>query len=126
MIDRELYLPKTWTDDRNPCAEAGIGQDVAFATKSELARRMLQRLLTHHGQAAVPWFTADDAYGDNPGLRDWLDDQDLNYVMAISCDARFPTPTGPRRADELATSAPQRGWQRMSCGEGSKGHRLCD
>jgi hypothetical protein len=38
----------------------------------------------------------------------------------------FATPTGPRRADELAASAPQRGWQRLSCGPGSKGHRLYD
>jgi hypothetical protein len=38
----------------------------------------------------------------------------------------FPTPTGPRRADELAASAPKRGWQRLSCGKGSKGHRLYD
>ena len=126
LIDRELYLPKTWTDDRDRCAEAGIGQEVDFATKPELARRMLERLLTNHGRQALPWFTADEAYGDNPGLRDWLDEQDLNYVMAVSCDARFATPTGPRRADELAASAPQRGWQRLSCGEGSKGHRLYD
>ena len=46
--------------------------------------------------------------------------------MAVSCDARFATPTGPRRADELAASAPHRGWQRLSCGPGSKGHRLYD
>src|SRR5881392_3297199 len=105
LIDRELYLPKTWTDDRDRCAEAGIGQDVEFATKPALATKMLERLLAEHGRAAVPWFTADEAYGDNPGLRDWLDEQDLNYVMAVSCDARFTTPTGPRRADELAASA---------------------
>jgi SRSO17 transposase len=74
----------------------------------------------------MPWFTADEAYGDNPGLRAWLDEQDLNYVMAVSCDTRFATPTGLRRADELAASAPQRGWQRLSCGQGSKGHRLYD
>ena len=96
LIDRELYLPKTWTDDRDRCAEAGIGQDVEFATKPALATKMLERLLAEHGRAAVPWFTADEAYGDNPGLRDWLDEQDLNYVMAVSCDARFTTPTGPR------------------------------
>jgi SRSO17 transposase len=126
LIDRELYLPKTWTDDRDRCAEAGIGQDVEFATKPALATKMLERLLAEHGRAAVPWFTADEAYGDNPGLRDWLDEQDLNYVMAVSCDARFTTPTGPRRADELAASAPARGWQRLSAGEGSKGHRLYD
>jgi SRSO17 transposase len=126
LIDRELYLPKTWTEDRDRCAGAGIGPDVEFTTKPQLARKMLQRLLSAHGRQVVPWFTADEAYGDNPGLRDWLDEQDINYVMAVSCDARFATPTDPRRADELAASAPKRGWQRLSCGEGSKGHRLYD
>src|SRR2546423_13598218 len=61
------------------------------------------------GRAALPWFTADEAYGDNPGLRDWLDEQDLNYVMAVSCDARFATPTGPRRGGELGPLAPKTG-----------------
>ena len=126
LIDRELYLPKTWAEDRERCDEAGIGPDVEFATKPELARKMLERLLAKHGRAAMPWFTADEAYGDNPGLRDWLDEQDINYVMAVSCDARFTTPTGPQRADELTASAPKRSWQRLSAGEGSKGHRLYD
>jgi len=126
LIDRELYLPKTWTQDRDRCIEAGIGEDVEFATKPKLAQRMLQRLLAQHGRAVMPWFTADEAYGDNPGLRDWLDEQELNYVMAVSCDAHFTTPTGPRRADELAASAPKRGWQRLSAGDGSKGQRLYD
>jgi SRSO17 transposase len=119
LIDRELYLPKSWTDDRDRCAEAGIGTKVEFATKPMLAQRMLERLIATHGKQTVPWFTADEAYGDNPGLRTWLDKQDINYVMAISCDARFTTPTGPQRADQLAASAPKRGWQRLSCGPGS-------
>jgi SRSO17 transposase len=126
LIDRELYLPTSWTEDRDRRAGAGIGEEVEFATKPRLARRMLERLLAEHGREAMPWFTADEAYGDNPGLRDWLDEQDINYVMAVSCDAQFTTPTGPRRADELAASAPKRGWQRLSCGEGSKGYRLYD
>jgi SRSO17 transposase len=122
LIDRELYLPACWTDDRQRCVEAGIGEDVEFATKPALAQRMLARLLA--GGADLRWFTADEAYGDNPGLRAWLEDHDLNYVMAVSCDARFSTPTGPVRADELARSAPRTGWQRLSAGQGSKGHRL--
>jgi SRSO17 transposase len=126
LVDRELYLPKSWTDDRQRCAQAGIGDDVDFATKPALARRMLERLLAERGRQAVPWFTADEAYGDNPGLRAWLDQQDINFVMAVSCDARFSTPTGPRRADELAGAAPKKGWQRLSCGDGSKGQRLYD
>jgi SRSO17 transposase len=126
LFDRELYLPTSWTDNRDRCAEAGIGTDVEFATKPVLAQRMLERLIAAQGRQAVPWFTADEAYGDNPGLRTWLDEQEINYVMAVSCDARFTTPTGPVRADELAASAPKRGWQRLSCGEGSKGQRLYD
>lgn len=126
LIDRELYLPKSWTDDRKRCAEAGIDADVEFATKPVLARRMLQRLIAAHGRQAVGWFTADEAYGDNPGLRTWLDGEDINYVLAISCDQQFATPTGRMRAGDLARAAPKQGWQRLSAGEGSKGHRLYD
>jgi SRSO17 transposase len=124
LVDRELYLPVSWTDDRDRCREAGIGDDVSFATKPELAQRMLQRLLDNNIE--VGWFTADEAYGDNPGLRAWLETQQVNYVMAISCDTRFATPTSPVRADDIAASAPKRGWQRLSCGAGSKGERLYD
>lgn len=124
LIDRELYLPASWTDDRERCAEAGIGDEVEFATKPVLVARMLQRLLA--SDVDVGWFTADEAYGDNPGLRTWLEDHDLNYVMAVSCDATFTTPTGPARADELAALAPRKGWQRLSAGPGSKGQRLYD
>lgn len=126
LIDRELYLPRSWTDDRDRCGQAGIGDDVEFATKPKQAQRMLARLLAEHGRDALPWFTADEAYGDNPGLRDWLDTHDLSYVMAVSCDHRFDTATGRVRADELAATAPKRGWQRLSCGQGSKGDRLYD
>jgi SRSO17 transposase len=124
LIDRELYLPVSWTEDRDRCGEAGIDDDVSFATKPLLAQRMLARLLD--AGIEVGWFTADEAYGDNPGLRAWLETHEVNYVMAISCDTAFATPTGPARADELAAAAPKRGWQRLSCGVGSKGHRLYD
>jgi SRSO17 transposase len=124
LIDRELYLPVSWTDERDRCREAGISDDVTFATKPELARRMLARLLDDG--IDIGWFTADEAYGDNPKLRAWLETQQINYVMAISCDTPFTTPTGPIRADTLAASAPKRGWQRLSCGAGSKGDRLYD
>jgi SRSO17 transposase len=69
LIDRELYVPVSWTDDRDRCEETGIGQDVSSATKPELAQRMLARLLEQ--DIEIGWFTADEAYGDNPGLRAW-------------------------------------------------------
>jgi SRSO17 transposase len=124
LIDRELYLPASWITDRDRCREAGIDEEMSFATKPDMAQRMLAR--ARDAGAVFGWFTADEAYGDNPGLRAWLEDQDLNYVMAISCDQRFSAPTGRLRADELAALAPKRGWQRLSAGAGSKGDRLYD
>ena len=124
LIDRELYLPASWIEDRARCREAGIEDTVEFATKPRLARQMLERLLD--AGSDVEWFTADEAYGDNPGLRAWCEQAGLNYVMAISCDHRFDTPAGKQRADAVAAAAPRKGWQRLSAGIGSKGHRLYD
>jgi SRSO17 transposase len=124
LIDRELYLPQSWCADRVRCRQAGIGEDVEFATTPQLARRMLAR--AREAGAVFDWFTADEAYGDNPGLRAYLEDQGINYVMAISWDQRFSTPTGRARADKLAALTPKRGGQRLSAGAGSKGERLDD
>ena len=59
LIDRELYLPKSWTQDRARCREAGVPDEAGLATKSQLAQRMLERAL----DAGVPvaWLTADEA-----------------------------------------------------------------
>jgi SRSO17 transposase len=83
LIDRELYLPEKWAADRPRCRAAGIGGDVAFATKPKLAQDMLERAVA----AGVPfaWFAADEVYGQNPHLRDWLEDHEISYVMAVPC-----------------------------------------
>jgi len=85
-------------------------------------KRMLERLLAKHGREVVPWFTADEAYVDNPGLTTWLDEQALSYVMAVSCDARFGTPTGPQRAD-WPPRHPARAGRPYPAGRAAKG---CD
>jgi hypothetical protein len=70
LIDRELYLPEKWTADRDRCRAAGIGDEVAFATKPRLAETMIARAVA----AGVPfsWVAGDEVYGGNPGLRGWL------------------------------------------------------
>jgi SRSO17 transposase len=125
LVDRELYVPKSWAGDRDRCAAAGIGQDVEFATKPELARKMIERAVT----AGLPfaWFTADEAYGDNGPLRDWLEERKIAYVVTVACGTRVPAGAGRTiRADRVAAEVPGRGWQPMSCGPGSKGERLYD
>lgn len=53
---------------------AEVSEEVEPATKPKQARQMLERLIAEHGREAVAWFTADEAYGDNPGLRDRPDE----------------------------------------------------
>ncbi len=69
---------------------------------------------------------ADEAYGQNPHLRSWLGGEGISYVMAVPCSETFATPPGKMRADALTALVPAAGWQTMSCGDGSKGPRLCD
>lgn len=124
LIDRELYLPEKWTADRERCRAAGISGDVAFATKPELARKMIARAAA----AGVPfsWVAGDEVYGGNPGLRSWLEEEGIAYVMAVACSEAVTTAAGRFRADELAALVPASGWQRLSCADGSKGPRLYD
>jgi SRSO17 transposase len=123
LLDAELYLPASWTDDPQRCADAGVPAEVGFATKPELARMMIERVV----KAGLPfgWVAADEFYGDNPGLRGWLESEDLRYVMAVSCNHLVSTVDGPRRADVLAAQAGLV-WHRMSCGDGAKGPRMYD
>lgn len=124
LIDRELYVPDRWAADRDRCRAAGIGDDVAFATKPVLAEKMIGRAIA----AGVPfsWVAGDEVYGGNPGLRGYLEGEGIGYVMAVACSEPVTVPAGPFRADELAALVPASGWQRLSCADGSKGPRLYD
>jgi SRSO17 transposase len=43
LIDRERYSPHEWADDPELRHEAGVPEGVTFATKPQLARKMLER-----------------------------------------------------------------------------------
>jgi SRSO17 transposase len=125
LIDRELYLPKAWTDDRDRARAAGIGDDVAFATKPELARRMLTRALD--AGAPAGWLTADEIYGQDKRLRVWCEQHDLSYVLATrSTDTVATVDWRQRRVRALITELPASAWARRSAGAGAHGLRLYD
>jgi SRSO17 transposase len=121
-IDRELYLPQGWIDDPARCRAAGVPDQVGFATKPELARRMLERAL----EAGVPagWVTADAVYGNSPALRGWLEGRQLPYVLAVKATEPLPPASGPpTSASRLAEGIPREYWLRLSAGHGAKGRR---
>ena len=124
LVDRELYLPKSWTDDRDRCREAGVPDDVQFASKTELARLMLGRALDAGMPAA--WVTADEAYGKDGSFRGWLEQRRAGYVAAVPKSQAVAGDAGKSRADMLTAHAPDQAWKRRSCGKGSKGPRVYD
>jgi SRSO17 transposase len=124
LIDRELYLPVSWTDDPQRCAEAGVPAGIEFATKTELAQRMITRALD--GGAPVGWLTGDEVYGASTRLRRGAESRGVAYVLAVACDHRVTTAAGSQRADRLLAQLPKRAWQRLSAGKGAKGHRFYD
>ncbi|SKW95300.1 Transposase (fragment) [Mycobacteroides abscessus subsp. abscessus] len=121
LVDRELYLPKSWIDDSERRQCAGVPTDVEFATKPALAERMITRAVA----AGVParWATGDEVYGADPDLRAAIAAQGLGYVPAVGSNRTVTTSTGSQRVDELARSLPRRAWRRVSAGTGAKGQR---
>jgi SRSO17 transposase len=122
LMDRELYLPRQWADDMVRRAAAKVPQAVEFATKPQLARRMIERAVT----AKVPfgWITGDEMYGDDRHLRVWLEQEDLHFVFAVASNQYvWPDTHGQATVLQLVQSAQPLQWQTLSAGDGAKGPR---
>jgi SRSO17 transposase len=92
LVDRELYLPEEWIVDRNRARRAGLPADVAFASKADLAIRMVERAVDAHGQVA--WVVANGAIGESVRLRQWLEERPLGYVVPARRDEPVVTRDG--------------------------------
>ena len=109
LLDRELYLPRVWADDRERRVEAGVPESVGFQTKPQLALRMLERAV----ESGVPfgWVAGDEVYGSDRNLRLWLEREGIPHVLAIKRNEKLwaVTEKGPRqvRADVLASQVEQ-------------------
>jgi len=123
LIDRALYLPRSWTDDPARCQDAGIphGQS-GFATKPALATTLITRAVTAKVPAA--WVAGDEVYGADPRLRAAVRGHGLGYVLATAANRRVPTHAGPIRVDALPALIPADAWHRHSAGAGAHGPRL--
>src|SRR5512134_1027474 len=124
LLDRELYLPKAWTDDRERCRRAGVLDERAFATKPALARQLLAR--TFDAGVVLAWVTGDSVYGDDRLLRGWLEERTQAYVLAVSGKETVWIQHAQRPVKALLAALPRTGWERLSAGAGSKGPRVYD
>ena len=127
FIDRELYLPKEWTDDADRLKAAHAPDEVGFATKPQIARRMIVRALA----AKVPFafVAADSVYGTGD-IETMLRKAGKGYVLGVAANHVFRS-WGKKQliggtAAKTAQSLPKSAWRRLSSGEGTKGPRLHD
>ncbi|WP_404962727.1 IS701 family transposase [Streptomyces sp. 147326] len=123
-VDRELYVPRSWTRDPDRCRAAGLGEETVFATKPELARTMIERFMDAGHR--VDWVTGDEVYGGDPKLRSALEKRGMGYVPAVACSTEVTTSAGIIRADALVQKVPRCAWQKLSAGRGAKGQRFYD
>lgn len=124
LLDRDLYLPKEWMGDRERCRRAGIPDEHPFATKPALARQMLAR--TFDAGVGLAWVTGDSVYGDDRGLRGWLEEREQAYVLAVSGKETVWLDHAQQPIKTILAALPSEGWERLSAGAGSKGARLDD
>ncbi|MFL4490458.1 transposase [Streptomyces sp. VTCC 41912] len=111
LVDREVYLPKSWTSDRERCQAAKVPVGRGFATKAELARVLVAR--ARSSPLPFPWVTADALYGQDGHFRRMLEEAELGYVRAVAKSQqvnRTMAACGPRagqpgrcRADQTLT-----------------------
>jgi SRSO17 transposase len=126
LIDRRLYLPEeSWLSDPGRCAEAGVPPGTLFKTRPQQVIEMIEAARA----AAVPfaWFTADEEFGQNPGLREYLEKAGISYVMAIPKNTKYTDTNGEdAHIQQHAMKLKPNAWQRRACGIGTKGYRVYD
>jgi SRSO17 transposase len=146
-MDRRLFLPEEWANDRPRREEAGVPEAVVFRTKPELALEMLTVALSE----GVPfrWVGGDSVYGDSPTFVQGVRRLGKWYVVDIACDNRvwteepqvIPAEQRPKskrgrrctqplvvgeakRVDLVIAALPAKAWRHVSVAEGSQGPRV--
>lgn len=125
-IDLDLYLPRSWTDDRGRRIEAGIPKHIRFRTKVEIALDLIRRAV----EAGVPRgvVIADSAYGDSAKFRRALRQLGLHYALGVGANLKvwradkFEVRRGDKISLEaLAAEIPANAIRRVTWREGTKG-----
>jgi SRSO17 transposase len=119
LIDRALYLPERCAADDEHRDLTGIPDEVAFATKPQLAGALLERAHARGIGAAV--VAGDEVYG-GADLRRQIRGLGMGYVLAVR--ATHPLTLGDgrtRSAAEAIKLIQANAWARMRTGSGTKG-----
>ncbi|WP_280309465.1 IS701 family transposase [Nocardia abscessus] len=85
LIDRELYLPESWTGDRGRCTAAGVPEsrrDPQAHTKARIAESMIGRAL--EARVNVGWVVAGQQYGCDNRFRQYLEEHRVPFGLEVA------------------------------------------
>ncbi len=108
LLDCDLYLPKSWDQDRERCREAGIPDGVRYLAKWRIAFDQLLRL--HANGVHFDWLTFDEGYGSKVPLLTLLSLAGQKFVGEVPVNfwVRLAGREGAHRADGVLTAADAR------------------
>lgn len=81
LLDGELFLPQSWSDDRPRCREAGIPDDVVYRSKSDIAIALYDR--ARDEGMHFDWITFDEWYADKLVFLRALDERQQPFIGEI-------------------------------------------
>lgn len=80
-IAAQLYLPRSWSEDAERRAAAGVPAEIVFRTKPELALALIQQAHAD-GVCAAP-VLGDSAYGDSADFRQGVRQLGLEFFLQV-------------------------------------------
>ena len=145
LVDKGLYLPKSWTSDPGRCAAAGVPEERrSYRSKTELALELLERAL-ELGHLRAEWVAGDDAFEMSPSFREGLAALGMRYVLDVpgstpvwSLELAWTSPEYPgfgrprkpklrdgqrRTMEQRSDELPDEAWREITVAEGSQGPR---
>ena len=96
LLDGELFLPESWSKDRERCREAGIPDTMVYRPKTEIALELYDRSVAHG--VRFEWLTFDEWYGSKPPFLRALDRRGQKFIGEVHKD--FTAWTEPPRVTE--------------------------
>jgi SRSO17 transposase len=148
-VNARVYLPESWTEDPARCRKAKVPEEIAFATKGEIALALIDQARNAGVEPRAVVF--DAGYGDQPPVLDGLEARQKAYGAAVSGSIRFrlaeavqadpgdsPPPAkrpkgrprkrigledrvAARSASAILAALPESDWQEIAWRQGSKG-----
>jgi SRSO17 transposase len=120
FLDRALYVPQSWFEDRQRCQAAKIPTTVGFQTKPQIAQTMLERAWAEG--IPMQWVVADTLYGNSPELRNAIHQAGRHYVLGIGSHHHVALADGQKVAlSALAENQARVAWDRLCFQLGEKG-----